>query len=318
MDQYSNDFIKAIKEHNKKTIQHIPKTDLHNHAGLGLRLETLVNFTKISLPPVPKNMGSIAEMNKYIQTNLHPIYKIQKNFEFAIEEAIKEAINDGITYLEASVDCFFLTIYENNVHEFCNFLYQLKNKYAEKIKFIPEIGISRDMEPALGLPLIESCIETGIFKCIDLYGTELAREPEIYRSLFRNAANKGLKLKVHVGEFGNAELIRKTCDILEATTVQHGISAADSQEIMKWLARNNITLNICPTSNIKLLRVKNYATHPIRKLFDAGITVTINTDDIFFFESNVSDEYLQLYRNNTLSAEELDMIRIYGLQQEKK
>lgn len=318
MDKHSAAFIQALKEGNKKSIQSIPKTDLHNHAGLGLRLPALSAFAKTNLPAVPKTMSSIAEMNHYIQTNLYPIYNTRSGFEFAIEEAIKEAANDGVTYLEASVDCFFLTIYDNNIHDFSNFINKIKNKYVEKIKFSPEIGISRDIDPAFGFPLMESCIESGAFECIDLYGTELAREPQIYKSLFKKAADKGLKLKAHVGEFGNAELIRKTCDLLEITTVQHGISAAENKEIMQWLARNKITLNICPTSNIRLLRVSNYSTHPIRKLFDAGISVTINTDDLLFFESNVSDEYLQLFKNNVLSAEELDTARIYGLQQEKK
>lgn len=318
MDKHSAAFIQALTEGDKKSIQRIPKTDLHNHAGLGLKLTALSKFAKTDLPAVPKTISSIAEMNQYIQTNLYPIYATRSGFEFAIEEAIQEAASDGITYLEASIDCYFLTVYDNDVNKLSKFINKIKNKYAEKVKFSSEIGISRDIAPVLGFPLMESCIESGAFECVDLYGTELAREPQIYKQLFRKAADKGLKLKAHVGEFGNAELIRRTCDILEVTNVQHGISAAENKEVMQWLARNNITLNICPTSNIRLLRVNDYSVHPIRKLFDAGIAVTINTDDLLFFESNVSDEYLQLFNSQTLSAAELNSIRIYGLQQQKK
>ena len=74
-----------------------------------------------------------------------------------------------------------------------------------------------------------------------------------------------------------------------------------------------IPLHICPTSNIRLGRIHGYSVHPIRTLFDHGVSVTINSDDIAIFDTSVSEEYVHLYQANVFSASELDAIREYGL-----
>jgi adenosine deaminase len=96
--------------------------------------------------------------------------------------------------------------------------------------------------------------------------------------------------------------------------VQHGIAAADSKDIMKWLRINNIQLNVCPSSNVKLSRVKNMEQHPCRILADNGIIVTINTDDIMIFNQSISDEFFNLYKAKLFSVNELNVLRMNGLQ----
>jgi len=88
-------------------------------------------------------------------------------------------------------------------------------------------------------------------------------------------------------------------------------------EVMKWLSRNGISLNVCPESNISLKRVKSYKTHPIRILFDHGVNVTVNTDDVMLFNAGNSEQYLKLYKSGLFSAEDLDVIRMNGLRNAK-
>jgi adenosine deaminase len=99
-------------------------------------------------------------------------------------------------------------------------------------------------------------------------------------------------------------------ETLHLDEVQHGITAADSDEVMRFLADHSIRLNVCPTSNIRLARVADISSHPVRKLYDAGIHVTLNSDDILVFNQSVSEEYLNLYEAGMFSAEELDGIRV--------
>ncbi len=82
---------------------------------------------------------------------------------------------------------------------------------------------------------------------------------------------------------------------------------------MKFLMGNRIRLNICPTSNVLLGRVESLSVHPIRKLYDAGVKVTVNTDDVLVFGQSVSDEFLNLYRAGLFTAVELDELRQNGL-----
>jgi adenosine deaminase len=110
--------------------------------------------------------------------------------------------------------------------------------------------------------------------------------------------------------------VQRAVEELELDEVQHGIAAAQSTSVMKFLADNRIRLNICPTSNVMLGRVESLAEHPIRKLYDAGVKVTVNTDDVLVFGQSVSDEFLNLYRAGLFGAAELDQLRQNGLSDE--
>jgi adenosine deaminase len=74
-----------------------------------------------------------------------------------------------------------------------------------------------------------------------------------------------------------------------------------------------VRLNICPTSNLKLGRVARMEDHPIRRLFDAGVRVTVNSDDPLMFGNGVSEEYLALFRAGVMTAAELEAVRLEGL-----
>ena len=135
----------------------------------------------------------------------------------------------------------------------------------------------------------------------------------MFKPVYRAAKAKGLRLKAHVGEWGTADDVWQAVEELELDEVQHGIAAATSPTVMRFLADHRIRLNVCPTSNVMLGRVESIAAHPIRALFDAGVIVTINSDDVLMFGSSVSDEYLKLYDAGVFSAAELDEIRLNGL-----
>jgi len=110
----------------------------------------------------------------------------------------------------------------------------------------------------------------------------------------------------------------RAVEVLELDEVQHGIAAAQSQRVMNFLADHKIRLNICPTSNVKLSRVDSLKNHPIRKLFDNGVIVTINSDDVLVFGNSVSQEFLDLYTSGLFTAEELNEIRLNGLSDNTK
>jgi adenosine deaminase len=309
----SQQFIAGLEQHNRILVRAVPKSDLHSHAGLAFRREVLERWLEQPIAPPPPRMDDLSAMNQWIKQELTPFYSDLKGFSFAMRAAMAEAWNDGITLLEMSVDVSFIGMYGITPEKLANIMLEAHRMVAPEITFRPELGIARDADPETIVPLALECVNTGLFHCIDLYGTEYARTPEVYRDLFRIARKAGLKCKVHVGEFGTAESLMHTIKILEPHAIQHGIAAVKSNEAMALLAREKIPLNICPTSNIRLSRVPDYATHPIRQLFHEGVPLTINSDDIMVFDQNVSDEYLHLYRAGSLSAAELDEIRTFGL-----
>ena len=107
--------------------------------------------------------------------------------------------------------------------------------------------------------------------------------------------------------------MRRAVECLELDEVQHGISAAEDPSVIRFLRDNHIRLNITPSSNYLLGRVTDLKNHPIAELYRNGIDVTINSDDVLIFDSDVSKEYLRLYQCGCLNADELDDIRKSGL-----
>jgi len=197
--------------------------------------------------------------------------------------------------------------YDGAIEELVQAVKRIHKIYAPDVIFIPEIAFSSYTPIDEINEKLDRFLDQHYFKSIDMFGDEF--KVPTFKKVFRKAKEKGLILKAHVGEFGTAELVRKAVEELELDQVQHGIAAADSKSVMSWLCANKIQLNICPTSNILLSRVENYRVHPIRKLYDNGIKVTINTDDMIIFDQSVSQEFFNLYNAGVFNSTELNEIR---------
>lgn len=178
--------------------------------------------------------------------------------------------------------------------------------------------MARQVDVPIQMRRLAPFLELGFYRTLDMSGDELAQPIENFKPIYRMAKAAGLRLKAHVGEWGDADSVERAVEVLELDEVQHGIAAAESKAVMRFLADHRIRLNICPTSNVMLGRVESLAVHPIRKLFDAGIEVTVNTDDILMFGQSLSDEYLNLYRAGVLGAAELDRVRQTGLRDDPR
>jgi adenosine deaminase len=173
------------------------------------------------------------------------------------------------------------------------------------------LGLSRHCPISALTRWLTPFLELGAYLTIDLYGDEFAQPIERFRPLYRMAKDSGLRVKAHVGEWGSADDVWRAVEELELDEVQHGIAAAGSPAVMQMLANNHIRLNVCPTSNVMLGRVDRLETHPIRKLYDAGVKVTVNI--VLVFGNGVSEEFLSLYQAKTFNADELEAIRCAGL-----
>jgi adenosine deaminase len=189
----------------------------------------------------------------------------------------------------------------------------LRHKYYHGSTFIPELCLDREkIRDSRYLDWYYQLLDTSYFQSIDLTGNELI-STDLAVPLYREAEKKGLILKAHFAEsyFSDNNLI----DIknLHLNEIQHGNMLIDDENAIKYLKENNIQLNICPSSNYFLSNVKSLTQHPIGKLYQKNIRVTINSDDQLIFGSSVSNEYLNLFKNKVLNPEELNQIRLIGL-----
>ena len=311
----SIDFVEALSTDNLTAIKASPKTDVHCHAFLSTRRENAEHWLGYPLTKPPLKMKGLGGMMEYVNEVLAPHLDHRQGFEFIAASALNDAIQDGVVLLEMSFDIRLVKFYPDGLTELRAFIEMLVERYRERIDLRPELGFARECaDDPKWMKLAHEAIELNIFQSIDLYSHQEACAPEAVKSLYRKAREAGMKLKAHVGEFGGAEEVRRTVEVLDLDEIQHGIGAAESVEVMRWLVEHQIQLNVCPTSNVMLGGVSDLASHPIRVLYDNGVPVTINTDDLMIFGQSVSEEYRNLYQVGVFSAEELDDIRRASLE----
>ncbi|MEM8881301.1 MAG: adenosine deaminase [Pseudomonadota bacterium] len=125
-------------------------------------------------------------------------------------------------------------------------------------------------------------------------GDELRYAPQDFLWAFDCAREAGLALTAHAGEWGGAKSVRDAIDAFSPARIGHGVQAIDDLELVDTLAERGIVLECCPGSNVYLGVYPNLAAHPIEKLRERGVAVTLSTDDPPFFHTTLSQEYENL------------------------
>jgi adenosine deaminase len=244
-------------------------------------------------------------MDEWVKENI----KIFCPYLKRLEAGFVQAFDDNITVLAASFG------FPDDPENFIQTMKSYNHQFAPNTILLPELAYERGCDTESELSRLDEILSYGWFKSIDINAGETQQPIKNFKNLYRKAKEYGLRLKAHVGEFTSAEDVMEAVEELELDEVHHGIAAAKSPFVMNFLAKNNVQLNVCPSSNIMLRVVESFGVHPIRKLYDNGIPVTINTDDMLAFNQSVSQEYLNLYKVGLMKVEELDHIREMGLKE---
>jgi len=308
------EFVDALIQENLEAIRRCPKSDLHNHFVLGGSRHFLREYSGRDILPIKHPLHSMDEMHAWNSKNIGTIFETPEGRRMLIQATFLQAKDDGVTILEIGEDVWGLgEFFNGSIEELVDAFETAHQEIAPDIELRLQIGMSRHCDIAY----LENCLShfwgCKAFYSIDLYGDELAQPIENFKAIYRRAKSEGLRLKAHVGEWGKAEDVRRAVECLELDEVQHGISAAEDPSVIRFLRGNHIRLNITPSSNYLLGRVTDLKNHPIAELYRNGIDVTINSDDVLIFDSDVSKEYLRLYQCGCLNADELDDIRKSGL-----
>ena len=102
-------------------------------------------------------------------------------------------------------------------------------------------------------------------------------------------------------------------DVLGADRIGHGVRAIEDPALVRELARRGVALEVCPTSNVRLGIYSSYAAHPLRRLYEAGVPVTVNSDDPGLFGTSVAREAELLVSHLGLGAAEADEVLKNGV-----
>ncbi|MGH2562453.1 MAG: adenosine deaminase family protein, partial [Thermomicrobiales bacterium] len=141
-------------------------------------------------------------------------------------------------------------------------------------------------------------------------GYEVNSHPALFVDAFAAARAAGLRVVAHAGETTGPQTIWDTIHLLHAERIGHGVRAIEDPALVAYLAEQQIPLELCPTSNVCIGVVPAACDHPFRRLDDAGVLVTVNSDDPPLFGTTLTDEYRLLAREFAYTAADLERITL--------
>ncbi|HTT10807.1 MAG TPA: adenosine deaminase [Burkholderiaceae bacterium] len=146
------------------------------------------------------------------------------------------------------------------------------------------------------LPLRDAFVGVG------LDSSERGHPPEKFARVFERCGALGLHRVAHAGEEGPPAYIRSALDVLHVERIDHGVRCLEDPALVERLARARVPLTVCPLSNVKLCVFPTLADHNLRRLLDAGLQATVNSDDPAYFGGYVNRNYLECFKALPLDA----------------
>jgi adenosine deaminase len=145
------------------------------------------------------------------------------------------------------------------------------------------------------LPVIINDFKEWI-RAVSIGGDEFNYPPELFTKVFARVRDAGIHNYAHAGEWAGSESIWDAIDLLKVERIGHGIRSIDDPDLIEYLQRENIMLDISPTSNYMTGALKPDDNHPLILLLESGVKISINTDDPGYFKTDLNQEYLFVHK----------------------
>jgi adenosine deaminase len=142
---------------------------------------------------------------------------------------------------------------------------------------------------------------------VDLAGNEADFSADPFKDLFEESRQEGLCITIHAGEWGGAENVRQAIEVLGADRIGHGIRVLEDPAVVALARERGTLFEVCVTSNHHSGVVDSISKHPIKNMIEAGLNVTINTDDPSISKINLSSEYQTVHNDLGISMDTLGM-----------
>ena len=145
---------------------------------------------------------------------------------------------------------------------------------------------------------------------VGLDSSEVGHPPSKFERIFKTAKDHGLKLVAHAGEEGPTAYVYEALDLLTIDRLDHGNRSLEDEKLIERLVREEMTLTVCPLSNLKLCVVDNMAKHPLKRMLDLGLKATVNSDDPAYFGGYVMDNFHAVINALDLTQEDIRTLAI--------
>lgn len=307
--------------------QRIPKAELHVHLEGSILPRTLIRLAKRNGVPLPANdVSGLREFYRFrdfahfieMYLMITACLKTPDDYTLIAYEFGQECHRQNIRYAEVT-----FTIFTNMNMTGLSWQTILSGLNLGREKALADFGIQwqwvfdivrnnpETQQSVLNIALAAQ--DQGVV-ALGLGGSEAEFPAELFRDTFRQAYELGLHRVPHSGEHAGPTSIWNTIQHLHAERLGHGVQAISDPELVAYLSQQQIALECCPTSNVTLGVYPDYAHHPLRKLWDAGCLVTVNSDDPPLFNTDLNHEYQVLVEYFAFTAPELEKISLNAIQ----
>ena len=291
------------------TYRALPKVELHRHLEGSLRLDTMVDIARqhgITIPADVLRLSTLVqvqEQDKFTFQNflakfntLRLFYRSPDVIHRITREAVEDAAKDNIRYMELRFTPVALSRAERfPLHDVMDWVITSAKDAAAESNVIVRLIASVNRHESTDLAeqvawLAAEHLEDGIV-ALDLAGNEAEFPSHPFYGVFKEARQSGLHVTIHAGEWGPARNIKEAIEELGAERIGHGVRVLEDENIAALARERNTAFEVCVTSNYQSGVVESLEAHPLVKMFENGINVTINTDDPSISRITLSNEY---------------------------
>ncbi len=314
----------------RELLERLPKTELHVHLDGSLRPETLIELGELSGKDLPSTgPAELAEhmlaedtrnLEEYLakfETTLSVLQHADALERVAFELAEDNA-RENVRYLEVRYSPILHTREGLPLTEAVKAplrgLKRAEEQYGIRTGLII-CGI-RDMEAHTSRDLADLTVAfkgQGVV-AFDLAGAEYNYPAKKHRDAFFTVINRNMATTIHAGEAYGPESIHQALHYCRANRIGHGTRLYEDPDLMQFVIDFRVPLEICLTSNVQTGAVASYAEHPVRRYFDAGVVVTLNTDNRLMSGTTVTDEYWKAHEHLGFTWEELRQVARMGFE----
>ncbi len=279
-------------------IQALPKAELHLHLEGAVPWPLVRKYSPDPLPASPpwwqpgyRFPDFSADFAPAVRACYRPVLTAPERYAETAGAIVAGLAEQNVRYVELSFSPNYVLKLGLAVSDI---VAAIKSAAHASVAVAVYAGLGRDGAPDLDEAVRAALRAAPGLDGIDLHGDERVDGLGRWTEFFAEARARGLRLKAHAGELAGPASVRAVLDKLGVTRIEHGVRAVEEAALVRRLAAEAITLDVCPTSNVRLNVVGDLSAHPVRRLYAAGVPVTIATDDPTVFGCSLSGELQHL------------------------
>lgn len=298
-------------------IKRMPKAELHLHIEGTLEPELMFKIAKrnniklehksVKQIRVAYNFKNLQDFLQIYYSGLRVLLK-EPDFYDLTWAYCQKAFSQGIMHTEIFFDpqahtnrgVRFETVI-NGIHDA---LSDAEQKLGLSTKLI--MCFLRDLDLKSAMKTLEEALPyKDWIVAVGLDSAEVGNPPSKFQKVFKRALDAGFMTVAHAGEEGPADYIWEALNILKVSRIDHGNRCLDDPNLVKELVKRKIPLTLCPLSNLKLRVIDSMERHPLKKMKEMGLLVTINSDDPAYFGGYINENYSAVQRALKLNQEDI-------------